>query len=54
MPGQRDRKPHPLSDGDMAIMDDLGGHKGQAVRQLVREAGTELFSLPRYSGCARA
>ncbi len=30
-------------------MDNLGSHKGQAVRQLIRSAGAKLFFLPRYS-----
>ena len=38
-----------LSAGDIVIMDNLGSHKGQAVRQLLRSAGAKLFFLPRYS-----
>jgi len=38
-----------LSAGDIVIMDNLGSHKGQAVRQLIRSAGAKLFFLPRYS-----
>ena len=38
-----------LSPGDIVIMDNLGSHKGQAVRQLIRAAGAKLFFLPRYS-----
>src|SRR5258707_9717441 len=30
-------------------MDNLGSHKGQAVRRLIRAAGAKLFFLPRYS-----
>ena len=30
-------------------MDNLGSHKGQAVRQLIRSVGAKLFFLPRYS-----
>jgi len=30
-------------------MDNLGSHKGKAVRQLIRGAGAKLFFLPRYS-----
>ena len=30
-------------------MDNLGSHKGQAVRQLIPSAGAKLFLLPRYS-----
>jgi transposase len=29
-------------------MDNLGSHKGQAVRQLIRAAGAKLFFLPCY------
>ena len=38
-----------LSAGDIVIMDNLGSHKSQAVRQLIRSAGAKLFFLPRYS-----
>src|SRR5262244_1696009 len=38
-----------LSAGDIVIMDNLGSHKGHAVRQLIRNAGAKLFFLPRYS-----
>jgi transposase len=27
-------------------MDNLGSHKGKAVRQLIRSAGAKLFLLP--------
>jgi hypothetical protein len=30
-------------------MNNLGSHKSQAVRQLIRSAGAKLFFLPRYS-----
>ena len=30
-------------------MDNLGSHKGQAVRKLIRSVGAKLFFLPRYS-----
>ena len=30
-------------------MDNLGSHKGQAVRQAIRSAGAKLFFLPKYS-----
>jgi hypothetical protein len=30
-------------------MDNLGSHKGKAVRGLIRAAGAKLFFLPRYS-----
>jgi transposase len=38
-----------LSPGDIVIMDNLGSHKGQAVRRLIRAASAKLFFLPRYS-----
>ena len=38
-----------LTAGDVVIMDNLGSHKSQAVRQLIRAAGAKLFFLPRYS-----
>jgi transposase len=37
-----------LRPGDIVIMDNLGSHKGKAVRQLIRSAGAKLF-LPKYS-----
>jgi transposase len=38
-----------LRPGDVVIMDNLGSHKGKAVRQLIRSAGAKLFFLPKYS-----
>ena len=38
-----------LAPGDIVIMDNLGSHKGKAVRQAVRAAGAKLFFLPPYS-----
>ena len=38
-----------LSPGDIVVMDNLGSHKGKAVRRLIRSAGAKLFFLPRYS-----
>ena len=38
-----------LSPGDIVIMDNLGSHKGQAVRRAIRTAGAKLFFLPPYS-----
>ena len=38
-----------LNTGDIVIMDNLGSHKSQAVRDLIRTAGAKLFFLPRYS-----
>ena len=31
------------------MMDNLGSHKGKAVRRLIRSAGAKLFFLPKYS-----
>ena len=30
-------------------MDNLGSHKGKAVRRLIRAAGAKLIFLPKYS-----
>lgn len=38
-----------LSPGDIVIMDNLGSHKGQAVRRAIRNAGARLIFLPPYS-----
>jgi transposase len=38
-----------LQPGDIVIMDNLGSHKGKAVRCLIRTAGAKLFFLPPYS-----
>ena len=38
-----------LRQGDIVIMDNLGSHKGKAVRDLIRSAGAKLFYLPKYS-----
>ena len=38
-----------LSPGDVVVMDNLGSHKGKAVRHLIRSAGAKLFFLPPYS-----
>jgi transposase len=38
-----------LSPGDVAIMDNLGSHKGAAVRKAIRAAGARLLFLPPYS-----
>ncbi len=38
-----------LRPGDIVIMDNLGSHKGKAVRQLIRAGGAKLFFLPKYS-----
>jgi transposase len=38
-----------LKPGDIVILDNLGSHKGQAVRTAIRAAGAKLFFLPPYS-----
>ena len=38
-----------LKPGDIVVIDNLGSHKSQTVRQLVRAAGAHLFFLPPYS-----
>ena len=35
--------------GDVVVMDNLGSHKGKAVRQAIRRAGAHLLFLPPYS-----
>ena len=38
-----------LKRDDIVVMDNLGSHKGKAVRQAIRAAGAKLFFLPKYS-----
>jgi transposase len=38
-----------LRAGDIVVMDNLGGHKGKVVRELVRSTDAKLFFLPKYS-----
>jgi transposase len=38
-----------LSAGDVVIMDNLGSHKRQAIRQAIRAVGAKLLFLPPYS-----
>ena len=38
-----------LKPGDIVIMDNLGSHKGKAVRNAIRAAGARLWFLPPYS-----
>ena len=38
-----------LQPGDIVIMDNLGSHKGKAVRCLIRAVGAKLLFLPKYS-----
>ena len=38
-----------LKAGDVVVMDNLGSHKGKAVRQAIRHARAHLLFLPPYS-----
>ncbi len=38
-----------LKPGDIVIADNLGSHKGKAVRQAIRAAGARILFLPKYS-----
>jgi putative transposase len=38
-----------LKPGDVVILDNLGSHKGKAVRRSIRAAGAKLLFLPKYS-----
>jgi transposase len=38
-----------LRPGDIVVLDNLGSHRGKAVRHLIRSAGAKLFFLPKYS-----
>jgi putative transposase len=38
-----------LRPGDIVILDNLGSHRGKAVRRAIRAAGAKLFFLPKYS-----
>ena len=38
-----------LAPGDIVVMDNLGSHKGQAVRNAIRSARAHLLYLPPYS-----
>jgi transposase len=38
-----------LRAGDIVVMDNLGSHKGKAVRRALRAVGAKLFFLPKYS-----
>src|SRR5207248_7819382 len=39
----------PTLTGGEIVMDNLGSHKRQAIRRLIRAAGAKLFFLPPYS-----
>ena len=38
-----------LKPGDIVIIDNLGSHKGKAVRRAIRNAGAKLIFLPKQS-----
>jgi len=38
-----------LKPGDVVILDNLGSHKGKAVRQAIRAVGARMVFLPKYS-----
>jgi transposase len=38
-----------LAPGDIVVMDNLGSHKGKAIRRAIRAAGAKLLFLPKYS-----
>jgi transposase len=38
-----------LKPGDVVILDNLGSHKGRAVRKAIRDVGARLVFLPKYS-----
>ena len=38
-----------LRPGDVVVLDNLGSHKGAAVRRAIRAAGAHLLFLPPYS-----
>ncbi|MHB1205994.1 MAG: IS630 family transposase [Rhodospirillaceae bacterium] len=38
-----------LQPDDVVVVDNLGSHKGEAVRRAIRAAGARLFFLPPYS-----
>ena len=38
-----------LKPGDIVIMDNLGSHKGSAIRAIIKSAGARLLFLPPYS-----
>jgi transposase len=38
-----------LKPGDIVIIDNLGSHKGKAIRRAIRAASAKLFFLPPYS-----
>ena len=39
----------PSSQATIVILDNLGSHKGKAVRRAIRDVGARLVFLPKYS-----
>jgi transposase len=42
-----------LKPGDVVILDNLGSHKGKAVRKAIRDVGARLVFLPKYQVFAK-
>ena len=42
-----------LKPGDIVIVDNLGSHKGKAVREFIRSAGAKLFLSPSTKNTIR-
>jgi putative transposase len=38
-----------LHPGDIVIIDNLGSHRGKAIRRIIRSVDAKLFFLPKYS-----
>ena len=38
-----------LKPNDIVVLDNLGSHKGKAVRQAIKAVGSRLLFLPKYS-----
>jgi transposase len=38
-----------LRPSDIVVMDNLGSHRGKALRRAIRSVGVKLFFLPKYS-----
>jgi putative transposase len=38
-----------LRPNDIVVIDNLGSHRGKAIRRLIRSVGARLFFLPKYS-----
>jgi transposase len=38
-----------LRPDDIVVIDNLGSHRGKAIRRIIRSVGAKLFFLPKYS-----